>query len=160
VAANPYQCASLEQSSGAHFAVQRVVDNGKRQRSDDVMRPNEEPIQMIKAIIIVFTLVTAAIHLSFFLPDPGGGLIYGLNALGYMGLLALLYLPIPFLAPYRRWVRWLLMGFTALTIVAYLIFGVINHEWTFPLGPIDKLIEVVLIGLLWQEDRSDMAARH
>jgi len=52
------------------------------------------------------------------------------------------------------------MGFTALTIVAYLIFGVINREWTAPLGPIDKLIEVVLIGLLWQEDkRSDMGAR-
>jgi len=115
---------------------------------------------MRKALIIVLTLVTAAVHLSFFLSDPGGGLIYGLNALGYVGLLALLYLPLPFLTPYRRWVRWLLIGFTALTIVAYLIFGVINREWTVPLGPIDKLIEVVLIGLLWQEDkRSDMGAR-
>ncbi len=108
---------------------------------------------MVKVIIIILTLLTAAVHLSFFLPDPSGGLIYGLNALGYVGLLGLLYLPIPFLVPYRRWVRWLLIGFTALTIVAYIVFGVINHEWTVPLGPIDKLGEVILIGLLWRESQ-------
>jgi len=39
---------------------------------------------MRKALIIVLTLVTAAVHLSFFLSDPSSGLIYGLNALGYV----------------------------------------------------------------------------
>ena len=115
---------------------------------------------MVKVIIILLTLLTAAVHLSFFIPDPSGGLIYGLNALGYVTLLALLYLPIPLLANYQRTVRWLLIGFTALTIVAYLIFGVVNHEWTTPLGPLDKLGEVILIGLLWREgQQSHVAAR-
>jgi hypothetical protein len=108
---------------------------------------------MGKALIIILTLITAAVHLSFFISDPSGGLIYGLNALGYVLLLALLYLPIPSLTPFHTIVRRLLMGFTALTIIAYLIFGVVNHEWTVPLGPIDKVIEVILIGLLWQEDQ-------
>jgi hypothetical protein len=112
---------------------------------------------MMKAIIILLTLATAAIHLSFFTPDPSNELIYGLNALGYVTLLAMLYLPIPLLDQLHRTARRLLMGYAALTIVAYLIFGVVNHEWTVPLGPIDKVIEVILIGLLWQEDqRSNM----
>jgi len=112
---------------------------------------------MMKAIIILLTLATAAIHVSFFIPDPSSELIYGLNALGYVTLLALLYLPITLLDQLHGTVRLMLMGYTALTIVAYLIFGVVNHEWTVPLGPIDKVIEVILIGLLWQEDqRSDM----
>ena len=37
---------------------------------------------MRKALIIVLTLVTAAVHLSFFLPDPGGGLKGGPPAWG------------------------------------------------------------------------------
>ena len=115
---------------------------------------------MLKAIIILLTLLTAAIHLSFFIPDPSGGIIYGLNALGYVALLALLYLPIPLLANYQRTVRWLLIGFTALTIVAYLIFGIVNHEWTVPLGPLDKLAEVLLIGLLWREDQRSRVVAH
>jgi len=44
-------------------------------------------------------------------------------------------------------------GYAAITIVAYIIFGLVKHEWTVPLGPIDKLIEVTLIALLWQEDQ-------
>jgi hypothetical protein len=45
------------------------------------------------------------------------------------------------------------VGYAAITIVAYIAFGLINHEWTVPLGPVDKLIEVVLIGLLWREEK-------
>ena len=108
---------------------------------------------MIKAIIIVLTLATAAIHFSFFLSDPSGELIYGLNALGYVTLLAMLYLPIPLLDNLHRAARRMLMGYAAITIVAYIAFGLINHEWTVPLGPVDKLIEVVLIGLLWREEK-------
>ena len=108
---------------------------------------------MVKAIIILLTLATAAIHFSFFVRDPTGELIYGLNALGYLTLLAMLYLPIPLLDNLHRMARRILMGYAAITIVAYLIFGLVKHEWTVPLGPIDKLIEVTLIALLWQEDQ-------
>ena len=108
---------------------------------------------MSRIIIILLTLATAAIHFSFFIADPSREIIYGLNALGYVTLVALLYLPIPLLDQFRRPVRRLLMGYAAVTIVAYLIFGLMTSEWTVPLGPLTKLIEVILIGLLWWEDR-------
>jgi hypothetical protein len=103
-------------------------------------------------VIALLTLFTAVVHLSFFINDPTGGVIYLLNAVGYVGLLALLYLPVPALASFRRPVRWALMGFAAVTIVAYIIFSVTHNEWTVPLGPITKVVEVVLIGLLLRED--------
>ena len=113
----------------------------------------KKSLDMIKAIIILLTLATAAIHFSFFISDPSGELIYGLNALGYVTLLAMLYLPISLLDNLHRVARRLLMGYAALTIVAYIVFGLVRHEWTVPLGPVDKVIEVVLIGLLWREDK-------
>jgi hypothetical protein len=108
---------------------------------------------MSRILIILLTLATAAIHFSFFLSDPSSETIYGLNGLGYVALVALLYLPLPQLAPLRQLVRRLLMGYAAVTIFAYLVFGLVTGEWTVPLGPITKLIEVILIGLLWREDR-------
>ena len=108
---------------------------------------------MLRIIISLLTLATAAIHFSFFISDPRREVIYGLNALGYLTLLAMLYLPIPLLDNLHRLVRRMLMGYAAVTIVAYIVFGIVNREWTVPLGPITKLIEVSLIGLLWWEDR-------
>lgn len=103
--------------------------------------------------IILLTLATAAIHLSFFVEDPTRGLLYALNALGYVALVAAIYLPIPALDTLRRLVTRALMGYAGLTIMAYLAFGLVRHEWTVPLGPIDKLIEATLIALLWREDQ-------
>ena len=104
-------------------------------------------------VIVLLTLFTAAVHLSFFIRDPTGGVIYLLNAIGYVGLLALLYLPVPALDRFRRPVRWALMAFTAVTIVAYIVYSVTHNDWTVPLGPVDKVVEVVLIGLLLREGR-------
>jgi hypothetical protein len=104
-------------------------------------------------VIVLLTLFTAAVHLSFFLSDPTGGVIYLLNALGYVTLVALLYLPVPALDRFRRPVRWALIAFTAVTIVAYIVFSVTHNEWTLPLGPVDKVVEVVLIGLLVRGER-------
>jgi hypothetical protein len=59
----------------------------------------------------------------------------------------------PFTCQFRRIARWTLMGYAALTIGAYLAFGLVRHEWTMALGPVDKLIEVTLIALLWPEDQ-------
>jgi len=33
----------------------------------------------------------------------------------------------------------------------YLVWGVMSGEWARPLGPIDKLVEVALISLLWRD---------
>ncbi len=108
---------------------------------------------MLRIMISLLTLATATIHFRFFISDPSGEVIYGLNALGYLTLLAMLYLPIPLLDNLRWLVRRMLMGYAAVTIVAYIVFGIVNREWTVPLGPITKLIEVILIGLLWWEER-------
>jgi hypothetical protein len=92
--------------------------------------------------IIVLTIATAGIHISLLFP------IFILNGLGYLTLLAALYLPISALANYRSGVRWALMGFTALTIILWVIMGTRG-----PLAYIDKAIEVVLIILLFIESR-------
>jgi hypothetical protein len=65
-----------------------------------------------------------------------------------------LYAPLAQLEPHRRRVRWTLMGYAAVTIVLYGVWGALSGEWTVPLGPVDKLIEVILIGLLWREERA------
>ncbi len=112
---------------------------------------------MLRLIIILLILATAIVHFNFFIADPSGGVIYALNALGYLGLLALLYLPISALDNFRGPARLMLMGYAALTILAYIAFGVVTHEWTVPLGPVTKVIEVLLIGLLGWEGRGSSA---
>ncbi len=59
----------------------------------------------MSVLVVLLTLATAAVHLSFFVEDPGRGLIYGLNALGYMALVGALYLPISMVRHYRRAAR-------------------------------------------------------
>jgi hypothetical protein len=92
--------------------------------------------------IIALTLATAAIH--FFLLFPNA--VFILNALGYLALLGALYLPIPALDPYRKWARWTLIVYAAITVALWLYFGV----WGW-LGYLTKAIEIALIVLLWIE---------
>lgn len=100
--------------------------------------------RLIRAGIIVLTVATALTHISLLFPDP----VFIMNGLGYLGLLGALYLPIPMLAPYRRQIRWLLIGYTLLTIGLWLVFG--ERSW---IGYVNKLSEVVLIALLLLEQR-------
>jgi hypothetical protein len=92
--------------------------------------------------IFVLTLATAGIHL--YLGLIWGAKLFLLNGLGYLGLLALLQLPIPQLARFRSAARWALIAFAALTIVLYFI---IAPQYTL-IGYADKAIEVALIALL------------
>ena len=94
--------------------------------------------------IVLLTLSTALIHLQLAFPDPA----FILNGLGYLALLAALYLPVPRMARYRNIVRWVLVGFTALTILLWILLGART-----PIGYIDKAIEIVLILLLLLEAR-------
>lgn len=101
----------------------------------------------------MLTVATAAIHFSRAAADPEIRVLFTLNGVGYLALAALLYVPLPQLRPYRHWLRWTLIGYAAVTIVLYGAWGAMSGEWTIPLGPIDKLVEVTLIGLLWREGR-------
>jgi hypothetical protein len=94
--------------------------------------------------IVLLTLATALIHLQLAFPDPA----FILNGLGYLGLLAALYLPVARLARYRTIVRWVLIGFTALTILLWILLGART-----PIGYIDKAVEIALILLLLLEAR-------
>jgi hypothetical protein len=73
----------------------------------------------IRGGVIVLTLIAAAVHLSLLFPDPA----FILNGLGYLALLAALYLPIRPLVPYRRLVRWSLIGYATLTILLWVAIG-------------------------------------
>lgn len=94
--------------------------------------------------IIALTVATAVIHFTLVFPSP----LFILNGLGYLVLLGALYLPIPQLANYRSLVRWALMAYTALTVILWVIMGSRT-----PIAYFDKLIEVLLIVLLWIESR-------
>ena len=94
--------------------------------------------------IVILTLGTALIHFRLNFPDP----MFILNGLGYLTLLAALFLPIPQLARNRHVVRWVLIGYTALSIFLWILFGL-----RVPIGYVDKAIEIVLIALLLLDAR-------
>jgi hypothetical protein len=98
----------------------------------------------LRAIVLVLTLATAAIHASL------GGMLFMANAAGYVVLALAMVAPGP--APRFRWlIRLALIGFTAATIGGWVVFGP-----RFGLAYLDKGIEVALIGVLLIEQwRSD-----
>lgn len=100
--------------------------------------------------IILLTLATAFVHLTLNFPDA----MFILNGLGYLTLLAALYLrlPLELLTENRALVRLALVAFAAVTILGWLAIGdkSLPGGW---LGYFDKAIEVVLIALLVIEAR-------
>lgn len=110
-------------------------------------RPSIGPVQIG---IILLTLTTAIIHLYFVFFDEAMTqtfrVLFVLNFLGYVGLLAALYLPISSLAPLRPIARALLVVQAAASIGAYIYVGVFST-----LGWVTKGIEALLIVLLLVE---------
>ncbi len=95
------------------------------------------------------TVATALIHIVLGIMSGGTFLIiFLLNGLGYLGLLAALYF-LPQFAAQRSMVRWALLAFTAVTFILYFAFNWPNI-WS-PMGLVDKVIELILIIFLWQE---------
>jgi hypothetical protein len=96
---------------------------------------------LLTAAIVGLTLATAYIHFNL------GGLLFTLNALGYAGLAAMIVIgaaaPMPIVEKFSWFPRVALLGYTATTIVGYLVMGPY-----FTLGFIAKGIEVALIALL------------
>ncbi|MCE7986599.1 MAG: hypothetical protein DYG89_35955 [Caldilinea sp. CFX5] len=113
------------------------------------MREKQPYLNSIAYGVIVLTLITALIHLSQSLQFPEGpDRVFLLNAIGYIALLAAIYLPLPRLARYRSLFCWILIGYTALTIALWLFFGARSVT-----AYLDKVVEVGLILLLWTETR-------
>lgn len=78
------------------------------------------------------------------LPLP---VLFYLNFVGYITLVTALYLPL--LRRYQRIIRWLLIVYTAITILAWYL---ITHASPSLLAYVDKPVEVALIFLLLVED--------
>jgi len=97
-----------------------------------------------RATVVGLTLATAAIHASL------GGVLFMANAVGYTTLAVAMLVPGP-IGEVRWLVRLALMGFTAMTIGGWLLFGA-----RFQLAYIDKAIETVLVAVLafelWRTD--------
>ena len=87
--------------------------------------------------IFALALATAYIHTTL------GSMMFIANAAGYAVLAVAMIAPLPILARYRWLVRAALLGFTALTMLAWVMFGA-----RFFLAYVDKGIEVGLIALL------------
>src|SRR5687767_6353269 len=91
---------------------------------------------LLRLVVVGLTLTTAVIHAQL------GGLLFTLNAIGYLALAIAMVLPGPF--GRLRWLtRLALIGFTTATIVGWVLIGA-----RFPLAYLDKAIEVVLIMFL------------
>lgn len=119
---------------------------------------------MRRTLIIILTLITTAIHVYFYTTGPGFTLtgpdklftFFLLNALGYLGLLGLLYLPLRLPDSLHRLVRPVFIGYTILTIVLYIIISAQSGIWSVPLAPIAKLDELILVTQLWAEGKAEM----
>jgi hypothetical protein len=98
--------------------------------------------------IILATLATAVLHIILF-PD----IMFTLNGLGYLALLGAYFLPIPFLQERRNLVWWIFVGYTALTIILWVVMG----EKTFVAGTSSatgyyaKAAEVLLLVFLFAD---------
>jgi hypothetical protein len=100
----------------------------------------------LRVAIAGLTLVTAVIHLYLnfntgtFQFQP----MFTLNGLGYLALLGALFLNLPFLAGRERLVHYAFIGYTVVTILAWVAFG----ERSL-IGYTDKVVEVLLVAALW-----------
>lgn len=96
--------------------------------------------------MILLALVTAGIHFSLLFPNP----MFILNGLGFLSLLAAYFLPLPIVKDRRALVRWVFIGYTAVTILAWVAIG--DKSWPAgALGYTAKLVELVLLFLLWRD---------
>lgn len=113
------------------------------------MTTSSSSVPTLRLGIVVLTLFTAMIHL--YLGLSSGLPPFVLNGLGYLALLAALYLPVPQLVSYQNVVRWVLVGYAALTIVLWLV---ITGGASTAIGYVDKVAELLLIVLLLTEARA------
>ncbi|HEX5807081.1 MAG TPA: hypothetical protein VFY25_00330 [Anaerolineales bacterium] len=98
--------------------------------------------------IILFTLATAVLHIILF-PD----IMFTLNGLGYLALLAAYFLPISFLQQRHNLVWWALVGYTTLTIILWAIMGDKNFVagTSSATGYYAKAAELLLLGFLFAD---------
>lgn len=130
----------------------------KFQQLDHSSIPTQSPRQSDRRLtaqqygIVLFALATAFLHLFLFTrlgPDP-----IVLNGLGYLALLGVYFLPIPFFQQNHRLTWWALFGYAALTFVLWVILGEKRFAFDFSnaaIGYYAKTAELFLMGFLWAD---------
>jgi len=122
-------------------------------------------LKTLDYFIIILVLATAILHFAaafdrVLFPDGTPDPLFTLNGLGYLGLLGAFYLPISFFQQRHKLVWQVLFGYIILTIVAWLVIWVgmnviaggqsfFAHDSLY--GVPAKIIELILLYLLWQE---------
>ena len=91
-----------------------------------------------KIATLILTLIIAAVHISLLFPN----LVYLLNGLGYLALLLAYLLPNSFFTENHNLIRKVMIGYTLLTIVAWIAIGSNSPSL---LGLITTIMEIVLV---------------
>jgi hypothetical protein len=100
-------------------------------------------------LIVLLSLATALIHLVLLNIMMGKlDVLFTLNGIGFLALLAAYFLALPFAKDHHGLVRWAFIGFTAVTILAWIFIGART-----PLGYLTTLVEVALVVCLWLDGR-------
>ena len=114
------------------------------------LRPTSPVGVLIRAAIVALALATGYIHSTL------GGLLFSLNAAGYVVAAAAMLAPIGLAIRFRWFIRLGLIGYAATAIVGWYLIGP-RYDTAY----IAKGIEVVLIALLsvevWAYDGSPLA---
>lgn len=111
------------------------------------MNSGQSNFGILQVGIIVLAVATALIHITLGLQaDLTTKIMFSLSGTGYLALTAARFLPQ--FRSLRGAIRWLLIGYTAFIVLAWVVIG-----RRVPIAYIDKAIEVALIALLWIESR-------
>ena len=99
----------------------------------------------LKTTVVILTLITALIHLlilniTMYQLQGSIDLLFTLNGIGYLVLLAAFLGKIPFLSGQDQWIHYAYIGFTLITILAFFIVGSSGT-----LGYFTKIIEGLLV---------------
>ena len=107
------------------------------------LRPTSPAGLLLRAAIVALTIATGLIHATL------GGLLFELNAAGYLVAALAMVAPIGLAIRYRWLIRLGLIGYAATAIVAWYLMGP-----RYDVAYVAKAIEVVLIALLLVEARA------
>jgi hypothetical protein len=121
------------------------------------MQTSESGFGLLQIGILVLGLITAIVHLvllNMMMINFTGqiDILFTLNGLGYLALLAAYFLPVPFLQNRRNLVRWVFILYTAATILAWFMLS-FSRGQANTLGYVTKLVEAALIVLLLLDRR-------